>query len=861
VTRTRAAIVAALLAAAFAVQYHFLRAYPQPILFGDPAGYLTVGQRLLEALRGWWAGQPAAAAFEPVRPLLPLLGVGSVFAALEALRPGDLAFFRIAMALANTAGMLGAFLLARRLSGTFGGGIAALVLAALHPSYSVQTGRLYPDPVTGCLFVFSAWLYVEGLHRWRARWFLAAGFTIAAGLFVRSQLLEFIPALAALALLATAPRWWRVPGARRMVAALVLGALPILAGWMAIQRAVGGNLDAVDQLGNFTFRQRYPYGFWQFLETDGWIGPYRLKAEPYYQALEKAAEGDPDLLRNRGRQLAFTARYVAARPAESVLLVLDNAYRLHDRPPNDYKWDYPYPYPAQVVVHRALCVLALAAIALFTAERPARAGAFLIPLALTALHGLAFPWPRYAQPALFILIAAAGGLLGWMGTRWRALPDAAARAVSGRRAGMLAAASIAAAVVALAVADPLPRAAHILRVGSVLAVAAVPFALAAALSLTSASRRLLIAALAVLAILTTAHAARDRRWHEVRTRIGDTAAGIEQEIVLTPAALGRLRAASQAFVVLDLEVPAGDLQGAVVTVAGRDHPGSSLTPTMPKLRESTATARRDRRAYPQWWALPFDPALLPRDAATPLRITLRLPPDRRAWIAGDRFADQGRVYEGPSFGDWPHFVALKLEYDGDYRLAVREPLGSADTRSFVLASDGERRAVRATHRVRVITLGQNEGWTEWETAPPPSSPAAFAWAAWAGARGEAELAMDGRALLRFPLGATWSFETEGAGYRLCHTSEGIRGEKPYGVYVLSGPADAGRPAALRVQFRTGMGHDPLFYVVDARRMLAGGAPVGTCGAAAATPGAARILDASKNNYPEDTGRWTVTGVF
>jgi hypothetical protein len=35
VTRARAAIVAALLAAALGVQYHFLRAYPQPILFGD----------------------------------------------------------------------------------------------------------------------------------------------------------------------------------------------------------------------------------------------------------------------------------------------------------------------------------------------------------------------------------------------------------------------------------------------------------------------------------------------------------------------------------------------------------------------------------------------------------------------------------------------------------------------------------------------------------------------------------------------------------------------------------------------------------------------------------------------------------
>ena len=857
-SRAHAAAVAALLAAAFFVQYHFLRAYPQPVLFGDPAGYVSVGQRLLEAVRAWQAGRPAAEAFESVRLLLPLLGVGSLFATLEALRPGDLAFFRVTMALANTAGMLGAFLLARRLGGAFAGGVAALALAALHPSYSVQTGRLYPDPVTGCLFVWAAWLYVEGLERWRARWFAAAGFTMAAGLFVRSQLLEFIPPLAALVLLVTAPRWWRVPGARRMVGALVLGALPFIAGWIGIQRAVAGNFDAVDQLGNYTFKPRYPYGFWQFLETDGWIGPYRMKEEPYYRALEKAAEGDPDLLRHRGKQLAFTARYVAGRPVESALMVLDNAYRLHDRPPNDYKWDYPYPYAAQVVVHRALCILALAGIALFSAERPARAGAFLMPLVLTALHGLAFPWPRYAQPVLLIMIAAAGGLAGALSSRWRGLPDAAARRGWTRGAAPYAAASVAAALLAVTLANALPRAAHVLRIGAVLAAAAALFALAAASSRAPSARRLLIAAFAGLAVLATAHAVRDRRWHEVRTRLADAAPGLEQEIDLPPAAVGRLRAASQAFVVFDLEVPAGDLQGAVVTVAGREHPGSALLPTMPKLRESTATGRRDRRAYPQWWALPLDPALLPRDG-TPLRIALRLPADREAWIAGDRFAEQGRVYEGPSFGDWPRFVALKLEYDGDYRIAVREPLGSVATRSFVRDADGKRREVKAAHRVRLITIGQNEGWAEWETAPPPSAPAAFAWAAWSGTRGEAELSMDGRALLRFPLGATWDFAVEGSGYRLCHASEGIRGEKPYGTYVLSGPAAGGRPSALGVRFRTGLAHEPLFYVIDAGR--AAPLPVDRCGVANATTGAARVVDATKNNYPEDTGRWTVTGVF
>jgi hypothetical protein len=165
------------------------------------------------------------------------------------------------------------------------------------------------------------------------------------------------------------------------------------------------------------------------------------------------------------------------------------------------------------------------------------------------------------------------------------------------------------------------------------------------------------------------------------------------------------------------------------------------------------------------------------------------------------------------------------------------------------------------HRVRLITLGQDEGWAEWETAPAPPSPAAFAWSAWSGARGEAELSVDGRPVLRFPLGATWNYEVEGGGFRLCHAFEAIRGEKAYGTYVLSGPATAGRALVLAARFRSGMAHDPLFYVVDGHRTPAGDAFATACAAASAANGAARIRDATKNNYPEDTGRWTVTGVF
>src|SRR5207237_4555652 len=130
--------------------------------------------------------------------------------------------------------------------------------------------------------------------------------------------------------------------------------------------------------------------------------------------------------------------------------------------------------------------------------------------------------------------------------------------------------------------------------------------------------------------------------------------------------------------------------------------------------ESTATGGRDRRAYPQWWALRLDPSALPASAAEPLRIRLSLPADQSARLRGDRFTGQEREYEGPSFGDWPHYAALKIEYDGDYRLPVAEALGSVGTESAVLTRSGGRRRLAAVLRIRVVVPGQDEGAIEWE---------------------------------------------------------------------------------------------------------------------------------------------------
>ncbi|HEU0090591.1 MAG TPA: hypothetical protein VFS78_00660, partial [Vicinamibacteria bacterium] len=95
--------VASLLGLGLFLQLYFFRHYPQPPLFGDPAGYYNVGLRFQEAVSRLRAGEPLAVVFASVRGLFYLAGVGTVFGVLDALRPGDTALLRDVMALANTA--------------------------------------------------------------------------------------------------------------------------------------------------------------------------------------------------------------------------------------------------------------------------------------------------------------------------------------------------------------------------------------------------------------------------------------------------------------------------------------------------------------------------------------------------------------------------------------------------------------------------------------------------------------------------------------------------------------------------------------------------------------------------------------
>lgn len=860
---SRVLAVVGLLGLGLGIQLSFFAHFPQPKLFGDPAGYYKVGERLQQAVGRLRAGEALGAVFEGVRGSLSLLGVGSLFAVMDWLRPRDWAFFRMVLAGFNTLGMLGTFFLGRRLAASFAGGLLALALAAVYPSYSVQTGRLYPDPVTGCLFVWAAVLYLEGLHRDQLRLMAAAGFTLGLALLVRAQIMNYLLMVVFLGLGVTAWRWARQPRARRLVLAFLLGWLPWAAAWGGVVWAVGDRDDVV-QLGNATFKPLYLYGFWQFLETDGWIGPYRFKQEPFYKAMEAEAlaNQDPDLLRSRARQVGFTMRYVSKRPGESLLLVLDNAYRLYDRPANDYKWDYPFSYPGQVALQRGIVLLALLGLVIFVSERFAHVGVFLLPLSLALLHGLVFPWPRYNLPAMPILI----GVAGAAGIR---LTQVGREALRGRAwRWPVFALVLGGLLLALARQSFLiwPEPARLLGGLGVLALLGSPFLLCGSGPSTLKLRTALAGiACGGLVLLVTAHLWRSRLWHQVETEVGGRAAGVEQEIVLTPEALESLRRASEAFLLFDLRVPRGDLSNASLLVGETILPGTRLVPTMPRLPESTSTGGRDWRGYPQWWALPLSPELLPADASVPLRVRLLQRDESPLILGGDRFTGQEAWYEGPSFGDWTKVVALKLEYDGDYRIADRRELSSVSTRSFLLGPQGDRTPVPFVHRIRVVTLDGSQGGLSWETALVPTGKrVVLGFGAFSGMRGQAEMRIGGAAL-RFALGAREDFEVARGPFRLCYHAAGLRQEKAYGDYLLTGPFVAGQGVPLEVVFKTGMSLERKFFVLD-RRPDPGelASALSRCSLPADSvllSGVASILDGSRNNYPEDFGPWSIGGVY
>lgn len=881
-------LVASLLLAGFLLQANFLARYPQPILFGDPGAYHRTGQEFRRAWSELGSGHPLSEVVNDVRGYLYFTGVGVVYGCIDSMRglvrtvasfsfgddlPDGIAywlrprkFFGLALAGFNCLAMLGAFLLARTLARSFAAGFLTLVVAIVYPSFSVQLGRLFPEPIFGCLFVWSAYLYARAIASGRWSTMALSGMLLSGGFFVRAQLMEYFPLLLAAALLLSMPFWVRTTGSRKLALALALACLPSILAFRAIVSAVGDDLSVVENFGFFAFQrqQSYPYGFWMYLDSDGWVGPYGIKTYPFYKDMvAEASERDPNLMRSKSRQLAFTARYVTARAFESTLLILDNLYRMHVQPANDFRWEYILSERAQAALATAIIVMGLAGLVVVASERFALTGVYVVPVVLGMLYALSFPRARYVLPGMLVWMASASVFCVWSVGRWTKLTPRARR-VAILAVGLL----LVALLLGWSLRSPAPELARAFRLAGGIGLGLAPIVAAGLLVARSRSSRwiALMTALA-LVLVSGAHAGRDRRWHEVTYLLPSERVGLEQEIHLSGYALNRLRAASEAFAVFDLRVATGSLDRAEITINGIPVDANKAFPAMPAMGESTLVGGRNPRRYRQWWAVPLPADLLPARAPAVVTVSLRIPPDAGDIVAyGDRFRGQQRIYEGPSFGEWPRSAAAKLEYNGDYRLPARYKLQSARTRSFLLRADGSREELRSIVRGRLLTLGHNQASVRWQSdALSTASGSVVAFFAYSRGNGNVSLLVDGTPALDFRLSPESEFQAEAAEMRLCYQVRAPRGDNAYGGYVITLAHPAPSPLTLEARYVSGMSLAPKFFTVDEYPSTeALDELLDACGVSAdpdGFAGANRLLDAAQNSYPQDTGRWTVANVY
>jgi hypothetical protein len=825
----------------------------------DQSGYLVGGKTLIAAIPGILQGNWTDSKVEAARRWFDFLGVAFFYGLADALRPGDIDFFRRVLGLLNA---LTAFA-SCRLAAQLGGHPASMVTAfffLLSPAFAAGASRVYPDALTGALLCGGLSLLLGAETRLTA---FVAGGLLGASLLIRVQLVPWIPGLLLLCLVAGSPWWMGDPRRRLKVLSSSFGFLiPCLVLASASALALENN-DYRAPKHNLPRYQAYAMGVWQYLDTDGWDGPYRLKKEPFYLALVEASRADPELMRSRIRQYGFALHYLWLRRAEAAPLILDNFVRIVGRPQNPEHRSFFGNAELLVGLHRVAILGAVAGGALCFL----RGGFFilvpLLPLFVASVHAFAFPWPRYFMPVLPVAFALSGVGIAAMG---RGLPE--------RSRGALWSLVFLAALgfLRFLLADPAPEAA---RAVSLLALAwgLISLALLAAPpGSKSRDRQALLAAFGAVAVAALNHEWRSRSWHETVLALqdGDT---LRQEIALDARSVERLRALPERFLAVDAELAglAGDPWELFIN--GRP---SLLQPSIPPMPESIPFAE-EARSYPQWWIAPLSSELLDQVASEGcLRAEIKIRSAGDVKIRADRFEGQASVLEAPSFGEWPKAVGLKPEYDRDFRLVSRYHIESGATQT-TLVRGSQTRVLRAIARIRVLGLQDRTGRVVFDAAPSRISakggPAVLGFSARSGmrGRGEAELLVNGRRLIRFPIGHFSSYERTSGAWRLCYrdlTPNNPEAFEARGHYYLRGPLGCvTERCRVAVEFLPGLDDRPLFFTTEpAPRQPAEEAhhaPLTACGFGVADPDwvFGRLVDGTSNRYPEDRGRWAVSVVF
>lgn len=842
---------------------YFLRHYPQAAPFDI---YYNVGLRLMRDLMASRSVGDLGNALRAMKGLAYLAGAGALYGPWAILKPGDFQWMREGLAVVDALNLvLAAALVWQWTRRRFAAAMTAL-LWLIFPGYTLNLVRGYPEPLVVLCFLLSLSAFTLGERRRRWPLYALSGFLFLYSIFIRVQVMPFFMLVAGL-LLAAAARRALAPPHRARTIAFLAGAMPVILAW-ALLRIEVDDPARLESFSFHAFQRVYPHGFWLYLDTDGWMGPYSLRQYPFYLALVEAARGEPALLTSSARQWAFAGVYVLRHLDESARTVLINLYRFFAKPTNDYKWDFPYPYGLQVWVQGLVCLAGLGG--LLRARRPDVPQPLLVIYVATfsLLYAISHVEPRYHLPVMAALLMT-GGLWLDEARAWMAHPSPPRRAVT----LALAVALVSALTWWLARLVTTPVWGLIVHHAAVLGGAVALFVFFHGMGKGEArgSRAAATAVAGLAAACVLAVGFTDVSWHGRRTGLTPGSA-FRQRIVLSDEGLRALRSADEAFAVVDLARVDGDQRCLRVDVNGTGHGGEALFPAMPRFPLATTAGQRDPAWFAQWWALPLGVA--ERQALTAgVDLTLSVSPACRntgMTLGLETFLrDGGRDYEGPSFEDWRKVSVYRLLYDGEHRLPVRRPRDAIERRSGRL-EEGRWRPMGQDLRIGLLVVRPGGARLEWETAAPrQGGDTTVAFRAESGRGGEALLRV-GRAgsapEVSFPLAAREPFTREAGPIRLSYSPERPGEDRAEGLYLLRVPGSlvrAGEPLRLSVRIPTRLSTEERYFAVratpateDARRVLG----TDTSGAAL-LEGFGRFVDATRNSYPGDTGPWEIAAVF
>jgi hypothetical protein len=842
---------------------YFLRHYPQAAPFD---AYYNVGLRLMRDIVASRSAADLVAAFGAMKGLAYLVGAGALYGPWAMLKPGDFQWMREGLALVDALNLVLAaallFLWTRRLFAAF----AVALLWLIFPGFTLNLVRGYPEPFIVLCFLLSLLAFTGGQRRPSLPLYALSGFLFLFSIFVRVQVMPFFLMVSCLVLLVAA-RWILAPARRRRALAFLAGWLPILGVWVLLLVKVQDPV-RLESFSFHAFQRVYPHGFWLYLDTDGWMGPYNLRQYPFYLSLVEAARHDPDLLASSFRQWVFAAGYVLRHVDESARTVLVNVYRFFAKPTNDYKWDYPYPYGLQRVVQGLVSVIGLAG--LLRSRRPGVpwAPVGLYTFALTLLYAISHVELRYHLPVMAPVLLGAGL---WCDEVRQWPPSSASRRAL---LAVLTAAALTALLWAWCWRMTQPRWAPIVHGLAVIGSAATLFAFFRGMTREEAraQRRAGTALGALGASALLAVGMTDVGWHDRRLAL-TPGTNLRQRIVLGADGRRLLEEAEEAYVVFDL-ARAESARGCLsVEVEGARHGGDELFPAMPHFPLGTTAGGRDPAWFRQWWALPLGRA--ERERLGPeVEIGLLVSPACRntnmTLGADNLLRDAGRDYEGPSFEEWRKVSVYRLLYDGEHRLPVRRRRLALERRSGRVEG-GRYEPLAADLRIGLVVPRPGGGRLEWETAPAGKrQETSVVFRAESGRTGEGLLHVQGGGTagpVSFPLASREPFAREAGAIQLWYAPERLGEDRTEGLYLVRVPAAlvrAGQPVRLLVTMPTRLSTEERYFAVrptpavDAARHALGSLPVGD---GHLLEGFGRFLDASHNTYPADTGPWELAGVF